>query len=115
MAEEKDYKPIERQNRKFREETAAEPGIGARPDMVTDREKEDRGETARLDNERFLGITGLVISVLSLFVWPIVMGIIGGVVGYFAYRRGARALGMWAMGIALVSILGTMVLSPIFL
>lgn len=61
-----------------------------------------------------MGITALGLSILSLFLFPYLVAPIGLIVGYFAYRRGARTMGIWAMVIGAVAILGALVIYPYF-
>lgn len=61
-----------------------------------------------------LGITALVLSILSLLFWPVVLGAAGIITGFFAYRRGAVGLGMWSMGIGAVSIIIALFITPFF-
>jgi hypothetical protein len=62
------------------------------------------------------GIAGLALalSILSLFVLPIVMGAAGIIIGFIARRRGATTLGAWAIGIGAVSIIVGMFILPFF-
>jgi hypothetical protein len=62
------------------------------------------------------GIAGLALalSILSLFVLPIVLGAAGIIIGFIARRRGATTLGAWAIGIGAVSIIVGMFILPFF-
>ncbi|GAB6933945.1 DUF4190 domain-containing protein [Calditerricola satsumensis] len=60
-------------------------------------------------------IAGIILSVISLFVLPFLFAPAGVIVGYVAYRQGARTLAWWAIGIGLVSLLGAILLRPFFL
>lgn len=83
-----------------------------------------RGRTRRSDDEDIdgspqsgasgVGVTGLVLSILSLFMWPYLLGIVGIVLGIVAYRRDARTLGGWAIAIGVIGILGALVIYPYF-
>ncbi|WP_400242423.1 DUF4190 domain-containing protein [Niallia sp. JL1B1071] len=61
-----------------------------------------------------IGITALVISILSLFVMPIILGIVGIVLGFIARRRGASALGTWAITLGAISIIIGIFIAPFF-
>ncbi|WP_134686990.1 MFS transporter [Brevibacillus migulae] len=61
-----------------------------------------------------MGLTALGLSILSLFLFPYLLAPIGMIVGYLAMRRGARTLGIWAMVIGAIAILGAMVIYPYF-
>ncbi|RYL90419.1 hypothetical protein ABNN70_12800 [Sporolactobacillus sp. Y61] len=60
-----------------------------------------------------IGWLALIISACALFFLPIVLGIAGIIIGYVAYRQGARTLGGWAIGIGIVAVL-IQLLSPLF-
>jgi hypothetical protein len=62
-----------------------------------------------------VGVTGLVLSILSLFMWPYLLGIIGIVLGIIAYRRDARTLGGWAIAIGVIAMLGALLIYPYFM
>ncbi|WP_421617656.1 DUF456 domain-containing protein [Brevibacillus sp. TJ4] len=61
-----------------------------------------------------VGVTGLVLSILSLFLWPYLLGAVGIVLGYMAYRRNAKTLGAWAMIIGAIAIVGALLIYPFF-
>ncbi|GAB7388927.1 DUF308 domain-containing protein [Bacillaceae bacterium] len=108
----------------FDEETAAEIAPGVKKEVKGEEDSgpgEDRPLTAETNGEEEtqaqgngLAITGLIISILSLFLLPFLLAPIGIVVGYFAYRRGATATGLWAIGIGIVALLGTIIFAPFF-
>lgn len=60
-------------------------------------EEEEAGGTA-------LGWTAIVLSIIALFFFPLLLGTVGAITGFFAYRNGARALGMWSIAIGLFAI-----------
>lgn len=80
---------------------------------VNDRDVNDReerpGEQATGSG---FGLTGLSLSVLSLFILPYLTAPVGIILGYMAYRRDARTLGLWAMILGAISIVGAMVVYP---
>ncbi|MGO4887189.1 DUF308 domain-containing protein [Anaerobacillus sp. MEB173] len=97
----------------YEEETAAEVAPGARPftedvdrGVVDDREDATEG--------RGVGVFALVLSILSLFFLPVILGAAGIIVGFIARRNGANALGNWAIGIGVVSIVITLFFAPFF-
>ncbi|MFY0544644.1 DUF456 domain-containing protein [Brevibacillus sp. H7] len=61
-----------------------------------------------------IGMVGLGLSILSLFLLPYLVAPIGMVMGYLAYRRNARTLGAWAMIVGAVAILGALVIYPYY-
>ncbi|HWJ80295.1 MAG TPA: DUF4190 domain-containing protein [Niallia sp.] len=72
-----------------------------------DRERESTGGKG-------FGVTALVISILSLFVMPVLLGIVGIVLGFVARRRGALSLGTWAISLGAISIIIGIFLAPFF-
>jgi hypothetical protein len=56
-------------------------------------------------NGRGIGWLALALSVVSLFIMPVLMGAAGIIFGFIARRRGAETLGAWAIGIGAVSII----------
>lgn len=61
-----------------------------------------------------IGFAALIVSILSLFVAPILFGAVGIVLGFIARRRGATGLGSWAIGIGAISIIVGMFILPFF-
>lgn len=94
----------------FREETAAE--IAAPVPLVRGRDREDGRE--RAEGGVGMGWAALALSILSLFVMPILFGAAGIVLGFIARRRGAEGLGAWAIGIGAVSIIVGIFILPFF-
>ncbi|KAB2338535.1 DUF4190 domain-containing protein [Cytobacillus depressus] len=96
----------------YNEETSAEiaapMSFDRDRDVVNDVDRET--ETAG----RGMGIAGLVLSIISLFVFPVLFGAVGIVLGFIARRRGALSLGSWAIGIGVVSIVVGMFILPFF-
>ncbi|WGG44246.1 DUF4190 domain-containing protein [Rossellomorea sp. DA94] len=94
----------------YREETAAE--IAAPMNVSRDFE-DDTAEDATTSG-RVLGYSALALSILSLFILPVIMGAAGIVLGFVARRRGAEMLGAWAIGIGAVSIIVGLFVLPFF-
>ncbi|ANB61573.1 hypothetical protein [Anoxybacteroides amylolyticum] len=90
----------------FMEETSAEI---AEPVRRYDEREEREGA-----NGSGWGWTALALSVLSLFIMPILLGAAGIIVGFIARRRGATMLGMWAIGIGIVSIIIKLFVIPFY-
>ncbi|WP_245676703.1 DUF4190 domain-containing protein [Bacillus solimangrovi] len=63
---------------------------------------------------RGMGMFGLVLSVLSLFFLPVILGAAGIIVGFVARRRGAVSLGAWAIGVGAASIVVSLFVAPFF-
>lgn len=100
------------QNRsaEYREETAAEIAAPIRIDRG--RTYDDIKEKAT--SGRGVGFAALALSILSLFVLPILFGAVGIVLGFIARRRGAETTGSWAIGIGAVSIIIGIFILPFF-
>lgn len=113
-AEDAEYEDPAKQNRAYREETAAEvaPNMGRvhRDDQVQRVERMEEKE----EGSTGLGWTALVLSIISLFVFPVLLGTVGIITGFMAFRRNSRALGAWAMIIGAFSILISLFLAPLF-
>lgn len=60
-----------------------------------------------------LAYSALALSILSLFILPVLFGAAGIVLGLMARKRGS-ALGGWAIGIGTISILVGMFILPFF-
>ncbi|WP_054949385.1 DUF308 domain-containing protein [Numidum massiliense] len=61
-----------------------------------------------------LGVTGLILSLVSIFIYPIIFAPAGMIVGYFAFRSGARTSGMWAIAISALALLMAVWILPAF-
>ncbi|SFJ07756.1 hypothetical protein [Thermoflavimicrobium dichotomicum] len=83
-------------------EFATSYGAPLSRDMVNDRKDQDVG--VKEDNGRALGITGLIISIISFFLWPFILAPAGIIIGGIAIRRGST-FGWWAVGIGLLSLI----------
>jgi hypothetical protein len=94
----------------YREETAAE--IAAPAPLIRGREHEEEREKAA--GGTGIGTLALILSILSLFVLPILFGAAGIVLGFVARRRGATGLGAWAIGIGAISIVIGIFILPFF-
>ncbi|WP_442862465.1 DUF4190 domain-containing protein [Bacillus sp. USDA818B3_A] len=96
----------------YREESAAEI---AAPVPVTLRKNQgitNEGQQAGAGTG--MGVLALALSILSLFVMPILFGAAGIVLGFVARRRGATGLGAWAIGIGAISIIVGIFILPFF-
>ncbi len=94
----------------YREETAAE--MAAPVSFERKYNAEDNRETESAG--RGIGFAALILSIISLFVSPILFGAAGIVLGFVARKRGARSLGSWAIGLGAVSIIVGMFIVPFF-
>lgn len=90
-------------------EMSAELAPPLRAPVSNDADGEKPGEQATGSG---FGLTGISLSVLSLFILPYITAPIGIILGYMAYRRDARTLGLWSMILGAISIIGAMVVYP---
>ncbi|WP_339228138.1 hypothetical protein NSQ77_00005 [Oceanobacillus sp. FSL K6-2867] len=60
------------------------------------------------------GWIGIALSVISFFMWPVVLGIAGIIFGFVSRSRGADTLGNIAIAAGAVSILITLFILPFF-
>jgi hypothetical protein len=107
---------IPNQPSEYREETAAEiaaPVPITRP-AFRERSKADTGAETGTKAGTGMGWAALALSILSLFVMPILFGAVGIVLGFVARRRGAEGLGAWAIGIGAISIIVGIFILPFF-
>ena len=95
---------------RYREETAAEM---VAPVSIERRKSVDRPEENALGGSG-LGYLALALSIISLFVLPVLLGAVGIVVGFIARNRGAEGLGAWAIGIGIVSMIIGLFITPFF-
>ncbi|MET3699254.1 hypothetical protein SAMN05877753_102107 [Bacillus oleivorans] len=63
---------------------------------------------------RGLGYVGIALSILALFVLPVLFGAAGIVLGFIARRRGAEGIGATAIGIGAAAIILSLFLAPFF-
>ncbi|HEX7056959.1 MAG TPA: hypothetical protein VF260_07150 [Bacilli bacterium] len=95
----------------FAAEAAPEPITrppAAEPKRMNGNERNNRIGSATL------GWVALILAVAALFVWPAVLGPAGAVVGFFAYMRGSRALGVWSIAIGLIAFIAYVVITPFY-
>lgn len=93
----------------YLEETSAEIAV---PTTFNQGRTTNGGETMKSGTG--IGFAALILSILSLFVAPILFGAVGIVLGFIARRRGATRLGSWAIGIGAISIIVGMFILPFF-
>ncbi len=95
------------------EEFAAEIAPATTNVIPLNREQENNVEEKDVEKPERSGwtVTGLLLSVFSLFFMPVLLASIGILLGYLGYRRGERTLGFWAMGLGAISLLGTLIVS----
>lgn len=102
-----------RQDRSLHEEYAAE--VSPLPVQV---HRAGTGETETGDSSetrsssKGMGYTGLALGIASLFMWSIILGPAAAVLGYYAYAKGQKTTGAWAMGLGIVSTLSYFIMIP---
>jgi hypothetical protein len=94
----------------YREETAAE--IAAPVSFGKRRGYDDLRD--RAEGGTGTGFVALALSIISLFVMPVLFGAIGIVLGFVARGKGAEGLGGWAIGVGAVSIIIGIFILPFF-
>jgi hypothetical protein len=99
----------------YNEETAAEVAAPINYG-TTKREANYEGNNTddRVAGGAGLGWLALALSIISLFVMPVLLGAAGIIIGFIARRRGATGLGAWAIGIGAVSIIVGIFILPFF-
>ncbi|QHS22777.1 DUF4190 domain-containing protein [Virgibacillus sp. MSP4-1] len=96
---------------KREEEFAAETAIS--PNELDDRTQMAERETHMEETaEAGWGWAAIILSLLAFFMWPLVMGIAGIVVGVMAKRRGADTLGNIAIVAGIAAIVINLFLAP---
>ena len=99
-------------NGDHREETAAE--IAPERRYMAERPFAQDIEEGEATEGRGVGAFAIVLSIVSLFFLPIILGAAGIVTGFIARRGGAAGLGNGAIAIGAVSIILTLFFSPFF-
>lgn len=112
-----DYKgitPLDRELENYETESAAEIAVPinmGRTNATVNTEA-DRGEA--VGEGRGMGFLALALSIISLFILPVILGAAGIIVGFIARRRGATGTGAWAIGIGALSIILGIFVMPFF-
>ncbi|MFB9325456.1 hypothetical protein ACFFSY_05920 [Paenibacillus aurantiacus] len=97
----------------FKEEMAAEFAV---PVTGLNRRSRSREESVRATRSagRAAGWTGLIIAIMSWFVWPVLLGLSAAFIGFVAFRQGSRGLGVWSMTLGLIAAASYLVLIPLY-
>ncbi|MGE7764502.1 DUF4190 domain-containing protein [Peribacillus sp. NPDC096540] len=95
---------------RYREETSAEISTPPQRRGYNDEsvDSEDRTSSGNV-----VGVISLIISIISLFMMPFILGAVGIIVGIFARSRGSK-MGTWAIVIGAVSIIVGIFILPFF-
>lgn len=88
-------------------------------DMAVDRKtvrepfkSEEKGTDMDNDVHAGFGWLAVILSIVSFFVMPVILGVAGIIVGFIARRRGAETLGMTAIIAGALSVLLTLFFAP---
>jgi hypothetical protein len=92
----------------YQEETSAEL---AEPLTLRGRDVQDNETKA--GSGTGIGLAALALSIISLFVFPVLCGIAGIILGFVARRRGASS-GTWAITIGAISLVLGLFILPFF-
>lgn len=95
----------------FREETAAEIAAPVTWDKRKEREERDHADVR--EGGGAMGFAALALSILSLFVFPVLFGGAGIILGFIARSRGASS-GTWAITIGAISLILGIFILPFF-
>lgn len=100
-----------RRDRAHNEEYAAE--ISPLPMQGTADNRTSTGADSQVDSgSKRLGGIALALGVISLFIWSIILGPSATIMGFYAYSRGQKTAGAWAMGLGIVSTLSYFIIIP---
>ncbi|MFJ7746194.1 hypothetical protein [Peribacillus sp. NPDC097295] len=113
VAEERGYqkkKEATFANSRYQEETSAELAAEPKQNGRYEKRSDDSGMAS---NGAVIGAIALVLSILSLFMMPFILGILGIIIGFSARKRGS-SMGSWAIGIGAVSIIVGIFILPFF-
>jgi hypothetical protein len=77
---------------------------------------EDKAESGTKEEDRgyALGWVALVFAGASWFIWPVLLGATAAVLGFIAYKEGARGLGGWSMAIGLFALVLNLIIVPFY-
>ena len=97
-------------------------GEGRRKSLDQSRDEEYAAEfvsdtPATSKNEETIsmyGWVGIALSIISFFMWPLVFGAAGIILGFISRSKGADTLGNIAIGAGAISILISMFIIPFF-
>lgn len=104
----------------FNEEMGADFAYGMPATPVVHPVVADRGEepsthvAATESSGTALGWVALVFAIASWFVWPVLIGAAATVLGFIAYRQGAKGLGAWSMAVGLAALALNLIIVPLY-
>jgi len=92
----------------YQEETSAELA-----EPLTLRSRDAQDSETEVGSGTGIGLAALALSIISLFVFPVLCGIAGIILGFIARRRGASS-GTWAITIGAISLVLGLFILPFF-
>jgi hypothetical protein len=81
----------------FAEEVAAPSGTH------TEMNSERSVKPAELSRSKRIGYAALILALLSMFIWPVILGPAAIILGFMAFSGGKRGLGTWSIALGLLS------------
>ncbi|MBU5265909.1 YybS family protein [Virgibacillus proomii] len=105
----------------YEEQRKNQDFIGVKPDSSRDEEfatemttddYEPEVTDDEVDANTTFGWIGIALSIISFFVWPVIFGVAGIVLGFMSRGRGADALGNIAIAAGVISILIALFILP---
>ncbi len=94
----------------IREELAADITPVSPRKIIPLREEYDSDEGVSRSS---IGLIGVILSVVSFFILPYILAPIGIILGYIGFRKGSYSIGFWAMGLGVIGLLGSMIVSSV--
>lgn len=88
------------------------PAVGA--ERREERYLERAERTGERSNGYALGWVSLIFAIASWFIWPVLLGATAAVLGFIAYRQGARGLGGWSMAIGIIALALNLIIVPFY-
>jgi hypothetical protein len=85
------------------EEFAAELAVPSVSGPVTEKNSERSTKPAELKRSKTIGYVALFLALLSMFIYPVILGPAAIILGFMAYRGGKRGLGTWSVALGLLS------------
>ncbi|RQW20010.1 DUF4190 domain-containing protein [Bacillus sp. C1-1] len=74
---------------------------------------EDSQDDFENSSGKGIGTMGIVFAITSLFLVPLLLGPIGIISGIIAIVKGRKTLGVWAIAIGAISVLSTLIFTPL--
>lgn len=106
-------------NEEYASEVAAPYAAPKQAPVTTEEEPVRRSESVTKTDDTsaalaWSGYAAIVLSVASLFIYPVLFGSAGALLGLLAYSQGQKSLGVWSVILGLVSLAGYFLLVPMY-